>query len=192
MQEWLLGSGSGDVGRAVLVVVVTGVAIYLTTIAIARIGGSRTLASVSAFDFTANVAIGAMVGSVVVSPAIGIAHGVAGIVTLFSMQLVIGMLRERRRLRGLIDDTPVLVMRDGRVLEEALARTRLTEEDLQGAMRTQNVHRYADVDAIVLEKTGVLSVLHHARPTPGVDDRLLTGVKGRDAAGDRSSGEEAP
>ncbi|MBA2414492.1 MAG: DUF421 domain-containing protein [Geodermatophilaceae bacterium] len=90
------------------------------------------------------------------------------------------MLRTRTRLQRAIDDRPRLLMRDGKVLDEGLRAVGLTEIDLHSALRAANVHRYHDVDAIVLEKTGSLTVLHHAQPTAGVEDRLLTGVSGAD------------
>lgn len=156
--------------------------IYAVTVLLSRFGGARTLASVSAFDFIANVAVGAMVGSVIVSPNVGLVSGVVGVGSVFAMQLMVGVLRRRRALQAVIDTKPMLLMRRGRVLENSLSATRLTENDLHSAMRAANVHRYDDVDAIVLEKTGSMSVLHHAAPTAELDPRLLSGVQGAETA----------
>ena len=117
-----------------------------------------------------------MVGSVILRTEVGLPAGAVAVAAIFALQFVIGRLRARPRLRALFDNTPTLVMRDGRVLHDKLAATRLVEADLHPAMRAANVHRYADVDAIVLEKTGSLSVVHHSPLTAGVEGRLLPPV----------------
>ncbi|MGI8574575.1 MAG: YetF domain-containing protein [Egibacteraceae bacterium] len=65
------------------------------------------------------------------------------------MQLLIGLLRGNSRLRVVTDDRPMLLRREGEVLRQELAATRLSEIDLHSAMRAANVHCYADVDVIV-------------------------------------------
>ena len=176
MYDLLVGETLDAVVPIVLRVALAGVAIYAVTVVTARIGGARTLASVSAFDFIANVAVGAMVGTVVVTPSVGLVNGAVGVTVVFALQLVIGYAREYEPLRRAIDDRPTLVFADGEVLHDNLSATRLTEIDLHSAMRANNVHHVADVDAIVLEKTGMLSVLHHGSSASDVDDVLLSGM----------------
>lgn len=59
-----------------------------------------------------------------------------------------------------IQNTPVVLMRDGMILYEALAETRVSENDLIAKLREANVLSYSEVRAVVLETTGDISVLH--------------------------------
>ena len=177
VKDLLEGVSLDDIGSPVPLVLVTAVALYLSTIVLARVQGPRTLAAMSAFDVITNVAIGAVIGSTIVSPSIGLLNGLVAVGSLMALQFLVGLLRSRTRARSAIDDTPVVLMRDGQVVQEALVGTRLTEADLQGALRSANVHRYVDVDAVVLETSGSLSVLHHSSGLAEIDERLLDGLR---------------
>ena len=189
--DWgrLVGDPSTMVG-----VVVSVVAIYLLTVASSRIAGARSLAALTTFDFVVNVAIGATVGSVAVTRTVSILDGVAAILMLFGLQLAFSYLRLRTRLRRLADNEPLLLMLHGEVLRKNLVRARVTEEDVRAALRSQNVHAYGQVDAVVLEATGSLSVLHGAGGAGGatrLDPRVLAGVRGYRIAEEAADAEDA-
>jgi uncharacterized membrane protein YcaP (DUF421 family) len=74
----------------------------------------------------------------------------------------------------LLDSGPVLVMRDGQLIPDALRRSKLSEDDLRAALRRASIGSYADVGAAVVERTGTISVLRQGQATADV----LTGVDG--------------
>ncbi len=52
---------------------------------------------------------------------------------------------------------PLIIVRDGRMLTDAMATERLSTDDLYEAARGQGVRRIADVDLAVLEPDGGIS-----------------------------------
>ena len=154
-------------------VVVAALLMLCSVIALIRIVGLRSLAKMSGFDFAVTVAIGSILGSSVASTT-SVVRGVTAIASLLGLQWVIAQLRRRSRLSRVIDNRPVVLVRDGVFDGDALTRSRVTRDDVLARLRQANVRSLGTVNAVVLETTGDLSVLHgHAE----FDEGLLDGVK---------------
>jgi uncharacterized membrane protein YcaP (DUF421 family) len=150
-------------------------AIYLAVIAMTRIAGQRSLASLTTFDFAVSVAIGAVIGrvSLVATTLLG---GIVALATLFLSQTVVGYLRNRRGLSVIVDNDPIVVFADGRFLPEEMDRAHVASDDILERLRLGGVLRLDDVRAVVMERSGRMSVL---RNDEGFDARLLHSVPNR-------------
>jgi uncharacterized membrane protein YcaP (DUF421 family) len=165
----------GSTGVAVVTVLVSTLVIYASVIVSTRTVGPRALAQMSAFDFVATVAVGSMVASVGLG-SVPLVDGVVAVVTLFVLQFLVASFRRARVARGLVDNQPLLLLRDGEVYEDHLAKARITYDDLRSHLRRSNVDDVGDVQAVVLETTGDISVLYGG----GDVGPLLQGVRGAD------------
>ncbi len=146
-----------------------------------RLNGLRSFAKMSSFDFAMTVAIGSALAGTILGDPTDLPAGMATLTALFAVQAVIAILRLRfRSVEGLVDNTPVMLMRDGRVLEDGLLSGRVTREDLTAILRQAGVRRIADVHAVVLETTGDFSVLAGG---DGIDPELVGGVRGAELPG---------
>ncbi len=103
-----------------------------------------------------------------------VASGALAIASLLSVQAVIALLRQRTAVNKIVDNEPLLLMRDGEFIPDALSRSRVTEADVIAKLREANVLRISDVRAVVLETTGDISVLHG---TDELDDIILQSVR---------------
>ena len=65
-------------------------------------------------------------------------------------------------------------MKGDKILHENLNKNRITEEDLMAKLREANVLRLDDVQAVVLEQTGDISVLHGDKD---IDAQILKGIE---------------
>ncbi len=155
---------------------------YLAILVYARLAGLRSFAKISAFDFAMTVAIGSILASVAVTSSASLIDGVIAMGTLFGLQALVAVGRRRLALQPLVDNRPRLLVAHGRILEEQLAAARLTRADLMVKLRGGGVHRLADVDAVVLETTGDLSLLSGGDP---IAPELVDGVDGVAALADR-------
>jgi uncharacterized membrane protein YcaP (DUF421 family) len=163
----------GSTGAAVVTAIVSMVAIYLAVVVATRTAGPRSLAQMSAFDFIATVAVGSMVASVGLG-SVPLTDGLVAVATLFTLQYLVALLRQRRTLRGAIDNQPLLLVREGEVLEDHLRAARLTHDDLRSHLRRADVTDVGKVRAVVLETTGEVSVLRG----DGDLGPVLQGVRG--------------
>lgn len=142
---------------------------------VVRVVGLRAFSKMTSFDFVTTVATGSLLaGAVQASDWTGFLQSSLAIATLLGAQYVVARLRKASDgFEELAQNTPILIMRDGRFLEPALKQTRVAEADVMAKLREANVRNLAEVRAVVLETTGDISVLHG----PELQEALLDGVR---------------
>ncbi len=132
----------------------------------------------SSFDIAAAVAVGSTVATAA-SLDTPVAHAVVTLTVLYAAQAGAALLRRRRRINRVMDNSPLLLMAGSEILADNLRQARLTEPELWSQLRRAGVVRRAEVLAVVLETTGELSVLKGGSPAD-LDRVLLDGVRGAD------------
>jgi len=139
-----------------------------------RIVGLRSFSKMTNFDFVMTVAMGSLLAGVSQSQQwTGFLQTLTAMACLFAVQYFVSRLRRSSpRFDALVQNMPVLLMRDGVILHDALRATRVAEEDLIAKLREANALEMSSVRAVVLETTGDISVLHGDH----VDEDLFKGV----------------
>lgn len=140
-------------------VVVSSAVMLCAIIATVRVVGLRSFSKMSSFDFVVTVAMGSMLAAISLSDS-SLVDGVVAVVALLGLQAIIAIGRRRAGLSRVVDNTPLLLMVGGRMIEENLTRSRVTADDLRGKLREANVRNYDEVRYVVLEATGDVSVVH--------------------------------
>lgn len=139
---------------------IAGSAAYACAIVMLRISGSRTLSKMSAFDLVITIAFGSTLSAVLVNSSVSLATGVAALGLLVVLQYVVAALAARsKRFSSLITTRPVLLAWEGRTLEEAMRRERVSCDDMLAALRQHGLAGFGQVQAVVLEADGSLSVV---------------------------------
>ncbi|WP_210405972.1 YetF domain-containing protein [Micromonospora sp. MH33] len=133
--------------------------LYVTAVVGLRAGGRRTLAELSAYDFVAAVAVGAIVGRLPSAPDASYLSGAVTLLAILAAHALITWVRLIPAGRRLIEQGPVVVVSHGRVLAGNLHRAGMTRGDLDGLLREHGVADAAEVHLAVLEGWGRLSVL---------------------------------
>lgn len=143
-------------------------------ILLVRIVGLRSFSKMTNFDFVMTIAMGSLLAGASQSQEwTGFLQTLTAMASLFAVQYGVSRLRRwSPRLDGLVQNTPVLLMKDGVILQDALRATRVSEEDLIAKLREANALDLSSVRAVVLETTGSISVLHGDH----VDHALFKGV----------------
>ncbi len=147
----------------ILMTIVSTVAVYLAVIAYARVFGLRSFSKMSAFDFAMTIALGSLFASTIASPEPPLLLALITFGMLFGGQKLVALARRSPAMKRVVDNTPVLLMRDGAFLYDNLRSANVTPDDLRARLRQANVLRYADVKAVVFETTGDVSVIHGPR-----------------------------
>jgi uncharacterized membrane protein YcaP (DUF421 family) len=150
------------------------VAVFWIVIVV-RVVGLRSFSKMTAFDFVVTVAIGSLLAGASQSTSwTGFLQSTMGMASLLGVQYVVSRLRRSSdRFEAVIQNSPVLLMRDGKILDAAMQATRVEEDDLIAKLREANVLDLSEVRAVVLEATGDISVLHGGK----LQERLLDGVR---------------
>jgi uncharacterized membrane protein YcaP (DUF421 family) len=89
------------------------------------------------------------------------------ILTVLGMELCLSALSLRSiRLRRLLCGKPVILIENGRILQENLRKTRVTIDELTGLLRLKDVMDLRSVRYAILETNGSLSVFPYAEEKP--------------------------
>lgn len=151
-------------------VLIVGSLAYVALILCLRISGKRTLSKLSAFDLVITVALGSTLATVLLSKDVALAEGALAFTLLIALQFSIAWIAVRsEKFERLIKSEPTLLVRRGRILPNATNRERITQNDLLAAVRASGAAKLSEVDAVILESDGTISVLH-------ADDGAATSV----------------
>ena len=131
-------------------------------VVLVRINGLRSFSKMTNFDFVMTVAVGSLLASASqTNNWEAFLQGMIAMATLFLVQSVTArMRRQSDTIEAVMQNTPVILMRNGQIIESALAETRVARSDLMAKLREANVLDIQQVKAVVLETTGDISVLH--------------------------------
>ena len=131
-------------------------------VVLVRINGLRSFSKMTNFDFVMTVAVGSLLASASqTNNWEAFLQAMIAMATLFLVQSVTArMRRQSDTIEAVMQNTPVILMRNGQIIESALAETRVARSDLMAKLREANVLDIQQVKAVVLETTGDISVLH--------------------------------
>ena len=116
----------------------------------------------SAFDFIAAVAVGAIVGRVPNSDTTSYMAGAATLLTILIAHRIVSELRKFPSLALLFDHPPRVLVSRGQVMESQLRRSGLTRDDLYGLLRQHGVLKLGEVHLVIFEQRGKLSVIRRS------------------------------
>jgi uncharacterized membrane protein YcaP (DUF421 family) len=163
---------------ALLRTVVIGVLAYVVLLVFLRVSGKRTLSKMNAFDFVVTVALGSTLAAVFTQPDVSLTQGVVALSLLVALQFVNTFLAVRwPGYQRLLKAQPTLVFFRGKPLDDAMRRQRLTLDEVLEAIRQQGHAQPGEIDAVVLETEGSLSVLKSDAASAEALERLGVDVR---------------
>lgn len=131
-----------------------------------RIGPRRTFAELSSFDFAVAVAMGAIIGRTATSASTSFLTGAVALVTLLAAHAGMTVARRRLGLHKVLDQPPNVLVVHGVLQRRASARAGLTDDDVYALLRQHGVEDLTDVDYLLYESRGGVS-LHRPGTTAG-------------------------
>lgn len=159
------------------VVIIAGIGSYLGFLVLVKLFGVRVLAKMTAFDAVVIVMFGAVAGRVVIGHPPTLLSGIIGLATLMGMEAIFGAARNMNRVRRTFDTRPRVVFAHGKMIEKEMSRTHLSRSDIRLAARRAGVHSMDEIQCIILEPTGDLSLYREGK---NINPELLRGVSGVD------------
>ncbi|HZL34932.1 MAG TPA: YetF domain-containing protein [Tepidisphaeraceae bacterium] len=134
--------------------------VYLFLLLLLRLSGKRQAAQITQFDLVlvlllSNAVQNSMNGGD--SSALG---GMISAVTLIAINYLVGYAtRHSRRIEFIVEGSPKVLVRDGKVFWDVMRRTNVTQEELQEAARGQDCETIAHIHLATLENSGRISIL---------------------------------
>ena len=134
----------------------------------------------SAPDFAMTVAVGSLFAATIANPSPTLSSGLFALALLFAGQWLIAFLRRRFNVASsVIDNSPLLLMHEGELIEKNLDKSNVSKSDVMAKLREANAFSLSLVRAVIFESTGDISVIHSS---PGeeiaLDDVIFEDVSG--------------
>lgn len=161
--------------------VLTATGVYFGAILFSRVFGQRQFASSSSYDLIFVFALGSLIGRVVLVRT-SLATALVGLLTLFLLHAATGWLHHNvKAVHDLIQNPPILLVAEGEVVEDGLRRAHLSRTELYQAVRLEGHGSLAGLRAVIMERTGRISVLQEGSP---IDAEVMAEVTRTTGAGD--------
>lgn len=134
--------------------------VYVTIMILVRLSGKRTVGEFTPFDLVVVILIGESTQGALTGGDESIVGAVVVSATLIALNYMVGFITTRSKLADtIVEGEAVLLIRDGRVLVDALRRNNLPDSDLDEALRAEGVGDRSEVRRAYLETDGTISVI---------------------------------
>lgn len=164
--RWLFGmappSFTGEVVLRALV-------LFLAMLVLARLMGRRMKGQMSVSELAVVLALGAVIAGPMQIPTAGLLPSLAVLLALLGMYRLSNWLAFKYRRVELVQQGDVaLLVRDGCLDLAALQRQALSQEQLFGQLRNQNIAQLGELRRAYFEANGRLSLYKLPAPLPGL------------------------
>jgi uncharacterized membrane protein YcaP (DUF421 family) len=140
--------------------VVRPLVLYFALLVVMRVAGKRALGEVTAFDFVLLLIVSETVSDAIVGSDNSLTAAIVAFSTLLIVDVLFSMVTRRWRwLASLVDEEPVVLVRNGILLEDRIRKERVETEDILEAARSQGLDRLDQIKAAVLERRGRISIV---------------------------------
>lgn len=136
--------------------------LYLYTIFMIRLTGSRGIGQLSAFDIVIIIALGSAVGDPMFYPEVPLIHGIVVITVIVLLQRAISVFVMRSdKVEKTFEGEPRAIVDDGHLVLAALQAGTLSEEDVFMRLRRESVEQLGQVKHAYLEHDGSFSIFKY-------------------------------
>ena len=163
------------------IIFVRTVILYFAILISMRIMGKRQLGEMEISEFIVAALIADLAATPLQDIGIPLLNGLVPIIIMFCFEIIIAGLNMRSvKLRKLTYGRPEIIIRNGRIIREAMHKNRFTLDELMQELRAQGLTDTAQVEYAVLETNGQLSIILKSGDQPATASQM--GVVGDDAS----------
>jgi uncharacterized membrane protein YcaP (DUF421 family) len=136
------------------------VLVYLSLIVLLRLTGKRQVGQLAPFDLVLLLVLSNAVQNAMNAGDNSLIGGLLSATTLVGLNFVVGYATFRsKRLEGLIEGRPEVLIHHGKLYDNVMSRAQLTHHELNAALRQAGCASVAEVRCAVLENNGSITVL---------------------------------
>ncbi len=140
--------------------VVRSVVVYVFLLAAFRLVGKRQLGQMTPFDLVVLLVISNVVQNALIGNDNSLGGGLIGATTILALNAGVAWLTFRSKpVRRVVEHVPTILVRHGRILQENLARERLSLSEFHAALRREGIVTVRGLRYVLLEQDGHLSVI---------------------------------
>ena len=143
------------------------VVLYIILIAVVRFMGKRQIGQMEPSEFVVAMLIADLIAIPMQNSGIALYYGIIPVLTVLGLELLLsGLSMKSLRFRRLLCGKPVILVENGRPLQQNLRRTGVTLDELTSHLREKDVLDLNSVQYAILETNGNLSVFPYPKEKP--------------------------
>lgn len=141
--------------------VLRGFAIYTFLLLIFRLAGRRTLTQMTNFDLVLLLLIGESTQQGLLGNDFSLTNAFLVVLTLVGLDIGVSLWKQRSpQLEKLVEGVPLVIVENGKPLQDRMNKARVDESDILTAARTlQGLERMEQIKYAVLERSGGISII---------------------------------
>ncbi len=141
--------------------------LYLILIAVVRLMGKRQLGQMEPTEFVVTMLVANLAAIPMQDGGIPLLSGLVPILTVLGMGLILSFLSMRFvKIRRWLCGKPVVLIENGKIIQDNLRRTSITMDELTGHLREKDVLQIDQVQFAILETDGNFSVFPYPKHQP--------------------------
>ena len=141
--------------------VIRGLVIYIFLMIVFRLSGKRTLAQTTPFEFILLLIISEVTQQALVGEDYSLTTSLILITTLVGLDLLLSLIKQKwRGFEKVTEGSPLIVVANGKLLQNRANKSRVSEEDiLEAARNLHGLERMEQIKYAVLELDGSISII---------------------------------
>lgn len=133
---------------------------FFAMLFLARIIGKKQLSQLTFFHYVTGITFGSIAAEISSQIETPFWDGFIALVWWTVLTILVSYLSfKSKTLRVVFDDKPTIIIQNGRILPQALSKTRLNLDELVMLLREQNIFSVAEVDYAIFETNGKMSIM---------------------------------
>lgn len=158
LYRMFLGEQTGSLLFLLEIAVRTAV-MYLYVLFFARVVGHRAVGQISAFEFIAVIVVSSAAGDAMFYPHVPILHGIVVLTVVMLLHRIFGHVTTwSERAEDVVEGEPLLVVKNGHVVDEALGAGSLSRRELMMLLRVQGHQNLGEIEKAFFEPSAQISV----------------------------------
>ena len=140
--------------------VVRSAVVYVFLLVLLRITGKRQIGQLAPFDLVLLLVLSNAVQNSMNAGDNSLIGGLIAATTLIGLNFLVSLATFRsKRLESLVEGRPQVLIHNGKLFEEVMAKAKLTHHELNTALREAGCAGVEEVRSAILENNGTISVI---------------------------------
>lgn len=159
-------------GDSMIISIIRTILLYAFVVLAVRLMGKRQISEMQPSELVITLIVSEIASIPMQNTSQPLLSGIIPVMVLVALEIAASVLMMKSgKFRKMMCGSPIVVIRDGKILQNEMRRLRLTTEDLCVQLRQQDIFSIEDVQYCIVETNGKVSVLEKPqRRTPSADD----------------------
>ena len=147
--------------------------VYVALITIMRLMGKRQIGELEVTDLVTTLLISEIASLPITNQEIPVSYALIPMITLLMLETLSSViLIQFPSLKKVVSASPTVIIRRGKLNQQALRNLRISMEELMSEIRQQGFTNPLQIECAILEKNGKLTVLPKAKHAPPTAEQM--------------------